>query len=175
LTDPLQTRRVQEDGRVLFELRCATSTGTSIQDVLPGSIHPSGRTYGWDLGDPLLSDPAHPPPLPGPLRALWEALLPAPTPAAPTPAAPNPSDICTHLDTLDPSLSYDEWIRVGMALHHDVGPDGFALWDRWSAPSPKYPGTAALRQQWDSFGAGDGRRETRGAGRAGRDDGQSKH
>jgi hypothetical protein len=28
-----------------FELRCATNSGKSVQDVLPPSLHPSGRTY----------------------------------------------------------------------------------------------------------------------------------
>jgi len=67
------------------------------------------------------------------------------------------------LRQLDPDISRDEWIRVGMALHHETEGDdtGFALWNDWSAPGHKYPGEEALWQQWDSFTrrAGPGQRQ----------------
>jgi hypothetical protein len=54
---------------------------------------------------------------------------------------------------LDPDVSRDEWIRVGMALHHetDGGEEGFELWNDWSSNGYKYPSEEALRGQWDSF------------------------
>lgn len=54
---------------------------------------------------------------------------------------------------LDPDVSRDEWIRVGMALHHetDGSEDGFQLWNDWSSNGYKYPSEEALRGQWDSF------------------------
>jgi hypothetical protein len=54
----------------------------------------------------------------------------------------------------DPSAPHDEWIRVGMALHHELAgsDEGFELFDQWSAKGDTYPGTAALRRRWDSFG-----------------------
>lgn len=57
------------------------------------------------------------------------------------------------LQQIDPDVSRDEWIRVGMALHHeyDGEEEGFDLWDEWSAYGNKYPGEEALRTQWDSF------------------------
>lgn len=57
------------------------------------------------------------------------------------------------LDSLDPDMTRDEWIRVGMAVHHETESsyDGFALWDQWSAQGGKYPGEEALQSQWDSF------------------------
>ena len=66
------------------------------------------------------------------------------------------------LGKLDPDMGRDEWIRVGMALHHETKGDdtGFELWDEWSAPGSTYPGTEGLRVQWESFT----RRE--GSGRA---------
>jgi hypothetical protein len=66
------------------------------------------------------------------------------------------------LATLDPDMGRDEWIRIGMALHHETQGDdtGFELWDEWSAPGVTYPGTEGLRVQWESFT----RRE--GSGRA---------
>lgn len=57
------------------------------------------------------------------------------------------------LRQLDPDIGRDEWIRVGMALHHETEGDdtGFSLWNDWSALGHKYPGEEALQTQWDSF------------------------
>lgn len=57
------------------------------------------------------------------------------------------------LQQLDPDMGREDWIRVGMALHHEYsgGEDGFELWNDWSASGGKYPGDEALRVQWDSF------------------------
>lgn len=68
------------------------------------------------------------------------------------------------LSHISPDISRDEWIRVGMALHHECEGDdtGFDLWDTWSADGATYPGTDGLRTQWDSFDrrAGRGQKQT---------------
>jgi hypothetical protein len=53
---------------------------------------------------------------------------------------------------LDPDVEYEQWVRVGMALH-SKWPDGsgLALWDSWSARGEKYPGTRSLERHWASF------------------------
>jgi len=67
------------------------------------------------------------------------------------------------LSTLDPDLGRDDWIRVGMAVHHETEGDdtGFAIWDEWSQQGAKYPGEEALRGQWESMTrrAGPGQRQ----------------
>ena len=57
------------------------------------------------------------------------------------------------LDQLDPDMGREDWIKVGMALHHECDGDdtGFYLWDEWSADGDSYPGTEGLREEWDSF------------------------
>ena len=57
------------------------------------------------------------------------------------------------LEALDPDMGREDWIRVGMALHHECDGDdtGFELWDEWSEGGSTYPGTEGLRSQWDSF------------------------
>ena len=57
------------------------------------------------------------------------------------------------VNALDPDMGREDWIRVGMALHHESGGDdtGFDIWDDWSAGGATYPSTEALRGQWDSF------------------------
>lgn len=67
------------------------------------------------------------------------------------------------LQQLDPDVGREDWIRVGMALHHeyDGEEDGFDLWNEWSSYGEKYPSEEALRTQWDSFTrrAGPGRKQ----------------
>lgn len=55
------------------------------------------------------------------------------------------------LNVIDADIGRDDWIRVGMALHHQYGDEGFDYWNDWSANGGKYPGEDALRSQWDSF------------------------
>lgn len=64
------------------------------------------------------------------------------------------------LRRLDPGLGHDDWLHVGMGLHHETSGAGFEFWDNWSAQSDKYPGTEVLQQRWDSFGKNDGRTVT---------------
>ena len=46
---PLGTKKVKDgSGRMLIEMRCASSTGSSLQDVLPPTIHPETKQpYKW--------------------------------------------------------------------------------------------------------------------------------
>lgn len=60
-------------------------------------------------------------------------------------------EVRAYLSDLDPSMGRDGWIQVGMALHHELGSDGFDLWDEWSSDGVQYPGDDALRLQWESF------------------------
>lgn len=57
------------------------------------------------------------------------------------------------LAVLDPDMYRDDWIKVGMALHHECEGDdtGFEIWNDWSENGAKYPGEESLRTQWDSF------------------------
>jgi len=66
----------------------------------------------------------------------------------------------TLLAGLDPDMGRDEWIRVGMALHHETEGDdsGFDLWNDWSENGGKYPSEEGLRAQWESFARRSGRR-----------------
>lgn len=52
---------------------------------------------------------------------------------------------------IDSACPYEQWIRVGMALHHQFGDRGFDLWRRWSSTWKKYPGAKLLQTLWGSF------------------------
>lgn len=62
------------------------------------------------------------------------------------------------ISNIDPDCSRDEWIRVGMALHHEYqgDNDGLILWDSWSAKGVKY-NLGETTKQWESFGSYSGR------------------
>lgn len=134
-----------------LELRCQARTGRTIQDVLPPTIHPdTGKPYQW------IGDWRKVPPIPSPLLALWQKLL-APEKdrerldIRPTAKATELRDL---LARRDPNCGYDEWLRIGMACHHETGgsDEGLAIWDEWSANGEKYSGLADLRSHWASFG-----------------------
>lgn len=65
-------------------------------------------------------------------------------------------DIERCLDHLDPDTGHDEWLAVGMGLHHETRGEGFEAWNDWSERGAKYPGRDILRQRWDSFGRNEG-------------------
>ena len=51
-------------------------------------------------------------------------------------------------------VGYDDWIKIGMAIHAELGNGAFHIWDAWSAKSAKYPGEKELRGHWRSFKSG---------------------
>ncbi len=62
------------------------------------------------------------------------------------------------LDHIPASCGYDDWVRIGMALHSATrgGDDGLGLFDSWSATGGSiYPGASAIGAKWKSF-KGDG-------------------
>ena len=58
-------------------------------------------------------------------------------------------------------LEYDDWLKVGQALHHQYmgGDVGYDLWVSWSALSDKHDGRV-MRKKYDSFGKWSGARVT---------------
>lgn len=60
------------------------------------------------------------------------------------------------LDVIDPDSGHDDWLHVGMALHHETAGEAFELWDTWSARGGKYPGRDVLEARWESFGRHEG-------------------
>lgn len=66
------------------------------------------------------------------------------------------ADLEQALEYIDPaSLSYQEWLEVGMALHESGLPCG--LWDSWSRRDPGRYHEGECARKWEGFGSGDGR------------------
>lgn len=110
-----------------------------------GSLHASGMAYEFEKGNP--SDLTQ---CPAPLIELLRRV-----------EHKNKSyegeevtdtEIKTILDHItNDDVHYDDWIKVGMAIHDATNGQGFALWDEWSMKSTKY-NPAMMEQRWHSFG-----------------------
>ena len=65
-------------------------------------------------------------------------------------------EIRSALDHIPAECSREEWLTVGMALHHQFGGDyeALELWDRWSDNDGACGSYAAgqCAAKWDSFG-----------------------
>lgn len=69
---PMISKQINSpDGKVALEFRCATLDGKTVQDVLPPSIHPSGKAYQW-LGH---GNPLKLPEIPEAIYRLWNKLI----------------------------------------------------------------------------------------------------
>lgn len=66
-----------------------------------------------------------------------------------------PATIEAALFCIPAALPRDEWARVGMALKSEMGPEGFELFDRWSAGAEGYRKGDA-RATWRSIKPGGG-------------------
>lgn len=64
------------------------------------------------------------------------------------------------LDALPKDLHYDDWLRVGMAIHCETAGKGFELWEHWSEQSEKHGGRRYDQERWRSFGKGSGAQVT---------------
>lgn len=168
---PLLTKKILVDGKTALELRCATGDGKTVQDVLPPSSHPdTGQPYCWglpdggSLGDYLRGMPE----LPASLLAIWrEQIEPnrgiAKTDITASDGAADWGMIESALYAIPPDCSREEWLRVGMALHHDGEHTGdpdkaLAIFSEWSAGDPanppeNYKGERDIIAQWKSFRA----------------------
>ncbi len=75
-------------------------------------------------------------------------------PAATAGVAPDRDLIASALAHVpNDDLPYDEWIKVGFALHAGLGPEGRDLWEDWSGQSSKNDPTTTA-EKWPSFATG---------------------
>lgn len=135
-----------------FELRCGNNRGTTMQDVLPPSVHPdTGKEYTWGGAGDWRSIPEAPPEL----MRIWHSMIKADS-KIPRERREKKIDhdalreLVTHHD---PDAGYDDWVRVGMALHYetDGSDEGLAIWDQWSSLGYKYESISDLESHWRSF------------------------
>lgn len=112
-----------------------------------GSIHASGAEYEKERGIPQKITQA---------PDALVALLKKPSAFRVSTDAGDLDVDAEHMRSLlshiSPDISYEVWVKLGMAIHHCMQGSGFDLWDEWSAGGSKYPGSDQLNRHWHSFG-----------------------
>ena len=114
--------------------------------VGPNSMHKSGNTYTVAVGTPDDIDDAP--------QALIDLLTKPERHRVEYSGAimdVSNHDVANMVSYCDPDSGYDDWVRIGMAIHHVLNGDGFAIWDEWSQRSAKYD-DKSMETKWHSFG-----------------------
>lgn len=60
--------------------------------------------------------------------------------------------IVNLLAFVNPDCDYNQWVSVGMAIHHCLNGGGIEHWDAWSSKGAKYCGYGKIQKHWHSFG-----------------------
>ena len=120
------------DKETVVEIR---STGA--QTVFPGSVHPEGEPIIWfNAGVPTKIE------APSLLHSVQELYR----------ASVELFAIKSALAGISPDCGYDDWIKIGMAIHAWDKDLGLRIWDEWSEQAKtKYAGFTKLDQHWRSF------------------------
>lgn len=63
------------------------------------------------------------------------------------------NEIDTLLEHVPADIGYEDWTRVGMALHHEYqgSEDGLRRYDEWSKKADNYAGFHTIHNKWKSF------------------------
>ena len=153
----LPSRKVMHHNVTVYELRCATASGLTVQDVLPPSIHPeTQQSYTWAGKGHWMRLPV----IPQALLDLWNGMINQDkNRIIETSGSVDASweEIRQALDSIPADCSYDDWVNVGMALHWagsqtDQLDQALALYNDWSATAQtKYAGEKTILMKWGSF------------------------
>lgn len=153
----LPSKKILHGGVTAYELRCATASGLTVQDVLPPSIHPETRQpYHWAGKGHWTRLPV----IPQALLDLWNGLLAQDKDRTITTDGTIDAswdEIRQALESVPADCSRDDWASIGMALHWagtqtNQLEQGLHLWHDWSSTAQfKYPGEREILTQWMSF------------------------
>lgn len=178
VTGPLPCRSRSNSGKLLLAFRMPgdfskqrikTAAGmieflANGQQFIAVGTHPSGARYEWaglDDGIPTLTHDE--------FLSVWHGLAATygttPDEAATTARSHtshndpvlglSDDDIRTMLALLNPAMEYDDWLKVGQAIHHETRGAGMHLWDEWSKGG-EYPGADMIEYKWSTFGRNSG-------------------
>ena len=159
---PMETKQISDpvSKDMVLELRCASSNGKTVQDLLPPSIHPeTGIEYKWAGKGDWRDVPF----IPEVLLNLWSDLLAGSSLQSKSAASPTAHQQPNHTQVLSANdikhlrsallhlRSHDrkDWIKAGLALKN-LGDIGRGLWIEWSMTSKKYDPLDAA-DTWDTL------------------------
>ena len=136
--------------------------GTGKQVVVPPSIHPdTKKPYIWlsDFDFDALEFGIGPIVPAATIEAIGATETSVYEYESREPLEFKPGQLDRYLDDVPVSdLHYDDWVRLGQALHHQFGgsQEGFGLWEKHTRRSAKFTGESQIREmrriKWRSFG-----------------------
>ena len=91
------------------------------------------------------------------LRRTVKGSEPARTAAPARPAFSAMSEAAkveSALAMISPDCGYEDWIRIGMAIHAELGEGAMHVWDHWSSRGASYQGSKDIESHWRSFKPG---------------------
>lgn len=145
--------------QIAYELRCGNSVNTTVQDVLPPSIHPDTAVpYTWAGNGHYSKLPT----IPIPLLKVWQSLLVKKTVSVTiTPTDANWNEIQQALNLISPDSTEPVWNEICDALHDEGFKSNhsdvaFNIFDSWSAKGKKYKGRDTTWAKWSRKKAGHG-------------------
>lgn len=152
---PVETNPGHFKRQMVFELRCGTSDKTTVQDVLPPTIHPdTGKPYRWGGKGHWSRLPI----VPESLMKVWLSLSVDYVGDKVEVGDSSLEEITEALSFISPDCPYEDWRNVGMALRwygdRTTNSDlAFEMWDEWSQGAPKrYPtNPREMEKLWNSF------------------------
>jgi len=121
--------------------------------TMTGDVHPESRDTLGPMTEELLTRFR---------KVINEAKAARKTTTTPTTTTPTdyaPTDAAkveSALAYINPDCGYDDWIKIGMAIHAELGSSAQSVWDWWSRKGGKYCGESALAAHWRSFDGGSG-------------------
>lgn len=162
LPEPLPSKKIVEkiDGEPhsVIDFRCSNARGTTVQDVLPPSIHPdTGQPYEWKYADDLVGDWRALPAIPPELHALWLSLVQVPIPEGEFDGLDGPTwtleQLRERVMARDPDVDRDSWIDDLAVLHWETrgSAEGLELAIEWSSRGKKFRGRADVERCWRPF------------------------
>jgi len=132
LPEPLRQAKHRENGHDVIDFRCVSAKGTTLQDVLPPSVHPDGQQYQWVNGD--WRDART---IPDELLMVWKSLLKPKVQRSSAPMAEgDPERALSALQAIDPDCDMATWCSVAYGFQAAGG--RFEDFDDWSRGSDKY-------------------------------------
>ncbi len=146
---PASQKVTDSQGNTIFELRCGSKNGLTVQDVIPPSIHPeTGQAYEWAGNGHWSKLPT----ISLKLLEAWNRIAGNFNEADKNQSGPTlisdtnqqlVSDLKHALGFIN-SDDRDLWIKLGLALK-GLEDNGYDLWIEWSKKSSKFEQSDADR------------------------------
>jgi hypothetical protein len=152
LDKPLQTKKILIDKNTILELRCMTSEGLSVQDVIPPSMHPdTGKPYEWRGDYNNLVE------LPESIKTWWLELIGAEQQDIEKSKVDTSwAEIDKMLSVIPADISREQWLSVAMGIHHfdylsseKLGYSKFLEWSKTGEDS--FKDERDIKTTWNSI------------------------